>query len=179
LNSSPSCLEFILRISSFSLPESLQRAERRLEGRDRPRRADSRRSRLAPEVESRLQALLSGRDRPSMTDLSRDLAAYCRRRRLSCPSRATLYNAIDRARPPAYDPTELPEAVRAALLNVALDQPVPGHQLVFHAFNYGEVAAISVASGMPWLCLHHAARLRGWRPKSRALLQAVMSCRGI
>ena len=41
------------------------------------------------------------------------------------------------------------------------------------------VGALSFAAGLPWICLHHAARMRGFRPKSRALLRAVLSFRRI
>ncbi len=59
------------------------------------------------------------------------------------------------------------------------DLRVPGPQVVFYAFNYGSAGAVSFASGLPPLCLERAASLRGWRPKSRALLRAVMSYRGL
>ncbi len=49
---------------------------------------------------------------------------------------------------------------------------------VVHAFNYGDTRALSFAAGMPWACLARAADKSGWRPKSLALLGAVMSCRG-
>jgi hypothetical protein len=51
--------------------------------------------------------------------------------------------------------------------------------VAFAAFNYGDVHAISFASGLPWLALYQADRVRGWRPKSHALLRAVMADRGI
>jgi hypothetical protein len=56
---------------------------------------------------------------------------------------------------------------------------VPGDQIVFYCFNYGDVRAISYAAGMPWLCLARASARRGFRSKSLALLRAVMKIRGI
>ncbi len=113
-----------------------------------------------------------------MTDVHRALTAFCRTRGLRAPSRSTLYNAIDRIEPPSFDVDALPEAVLRTLHNVARGR-VPGHQVAFAAFNYGDTRALSFAAGLPWLCLRRAARLRGWRPKSRALLVAIASCRGI
>lgn len=113
-----------------------------------------------------------------MTHVHREIAALCGRLGIAVPSRSTLYNAIERATPPAFHRDELPEHVRRTLHNVA-PGPIPGHQIVFAAFNYGDTRALSWAAGMPWLCLHHAYRTSGWRPKSRALLRAVMSIRGI
>ena len=129
-------------------------------------------------MEAKLRSLLSTHDRPRMTDVHRVLTAFCRARRLRAPSRSTLYNAIDRVDPPTFDVDALPEAVRRTLHNVARGR-VPGQQVVFAAFNYGDTRALSFAAGLPWLCLRRAARLGGWRPKSRSLLRAVAICRGI
>lgn len=56
---------------------------------------------------------------------------------------------------------------------------MPGPQLAFYCLNYGSLAAISYAAGLPWLDLYQAGRLRGWRPRSRGLLDAVLRARGI
>jgi hypothetical protein len=56
---------------------------------------------------------------------------------------------------------------------------VPGHQLAFYCFDYGSLAAISFAAGLPWLDLYQARRMRGWRPRSFGLLAAVMRRRGL
>ncbi len=85
---------------------------------------------------------------------------------------------MDRAEPPLYALDELPEAVRRCLHNVGRG-PIPGHQVAFAAFNYGEPRALSFAAGMPWSCLHRAARMSGFRPKSLALLRAVVAYRRI
>jgi hypothetical protein len=50
---------------------------------------------------------------------------------------------------------------------------------VFHCLNYGTLPAMCYAAGLPWLDLFQASQLRGWRPRSRSLLQAVMRVRGI
>jgi hypothetical protein len=62
---------------------------------------------------------------------------------------------------------------------VAADAAVPGDQAAFSAFNYGTTAALSYAAGMPWVCVRRAALRSGWRPRSFALLQAILHTRGI
>ncbi|MCA9620764.1 MAG: hypothetical protein KC731_17190 [Myxococcales bacterium] len=77
---------------------------------------------------------------------------------------------------------DLPEAVTRSLYNLAPgsdQETLPGDVVAFYAFNHGEPRALSFASGLPWLCLIRAERRAGWRPKSRALLRAVMRYRGI
>lgn len=113
-----------------------------------------------------------------MTTVHRDLAAFCRRRGLRVPSRSTVYNALRRVAPPSFDRDDLPDAVRRTLHNVGAG-PIPGHQVAFAAFNYGRVDALCWAAGLPWICLERADALRGWRPKSHALLRAVLFARGI
>jgi hypothetical protein len=66
-----------------------------------------------------------------------------------------------------------------ALYNLSPADRIPGHQLAFYCFNYGSLAAISYAAGLPWLDLYQARFLRGWRPRSAGLLEAVMRARGI
>jgi hypothetical protein len=94
------------------------------------------------------------------------------------PSRASIYNAFARVAPPSFEKGLLPPEVQAALHNVG-DGPVPGRQVAFAAFNYGDERALSFAAGLPWSCLYQAARMRGFRAKSLALLRAVMAFRGI
>jgi hypothetical protein len=79
----------------------------------------------------------------------------------------------------SYRIEDLPPHVRETLYNLPATGEVPGHQLAFHCFNYGSVAAMSFAAGLPWLALYQASRLRGWRARSRALLGAVLTARGI
>lgn len=129
-------------------------------------------------VESKLLAILGGRERPPAVEVMRELRAFCGRRGLAMPSRATLYNAAERVPIPSYDQGELPNSVRRTLHNVG-EGKIPGHQVVFAAFNYGDSRALSFASGLPWVCLRRASKLPGFRPKSLALLAAVMALRGI
>lgn len=118
-------------------------------------------------------------DRPRFQSLDAAVSRYCEARGLSRPSKATLYHYLAIAPVPTYRRRDLPPAVQAALYNLDDDSPVPARQVVFAAFNYGDVKAISFASGLPWLALYQADRVRGWRPKSHALLRAVMKGRGI
>jgi hypothetical protein len=118
-------------------------------------------------------------DRPPMADLQRRLAAACAMRGLRPPSRATLYNALPRIEGHSYRVSHVPPAARDALYNLEPDARVPGHQMAFYCFNYGSLAAASFAATLPWLDLYQAARLRGWRPRSKGLLEAVLRVRGI
>ena len=163
-------------MSEFTLEASVRRADRRL-GRG-TRRADLGRSRLPPAVDAELERLLSSIDRPQMTAVHRELASFCRRNGLRVPSRSTIYNALERIAPPSFHKDALPEFVRRTLHNVG-GGPIPGDRIAFAAFNYGDTRALSWAAGLPWLCLHRADGLGGWRPKSHALLRAVLFARGI
>jgi hypothetical protein len=126
-----------------------------------------------------LRAAALGDDRPSMAALQRLVSERCRSAGLKPPVRASLYNALARLDGHLYSVATLPPPVVDALYNIASDGRVPGHQLAFHCFNYGSLAAISYAAGLPWLDLYQARRLRGWRPRSLGLLLAVMRRRGI
>ncbi len=95
------------------------------------------------------------------------------------PSRATVYKLLDVVPTPTYALCELPPAVRHALYNLGPDGDIPGHQVAFYCFNYGDVAAMSFAAGLPWVALHQARRLPGFRARSRGLLEAVVRARGI
>jgi hypothetical protein len=128
-------------------------------------------------VLAHLRSLLRGHERPSMAEVRRDLEAWCARRQLRAPSRATLYNVLPGIKGHAYRVSDLPPAVRHALYNFGPDATVPGHQLVFYCLNYGSLAAVGYAAGLPWLDLSQAARLRGWRPGSRGLLTAILRAR--
>lgn len=114
-----------------------------------------------------------------MRVLQRRIAEKSAESGLPPPARASLYNAFARIDGHRYAIAELPAAVADTLYNLAPSGDVPGHQLVFHCFNYGSVPAISYAAGLPWLDLYQARRLRGWRPRSAGLLEAVMRARGI
>ena len=114
-----------------------------------------------------------------MVKIERAIAAVCARHRRRPPARASLYNALSRIDGHTYEASGLPPHVRGALYNLSPEGPVPGPQLAFYCFNHGSLAAASFAAGLPWLDLYQAARLRGWRPRSRGLLDAVMRARGI
>ncbi len=130
-------------------------------------------------VLSELRAAALGDDRPSMTALHRLVSERCLAAGLKPPVRASLYNALARLDGHLYPVATLPPPVVEALYNIAPDARVPGHQLAFHCFNYGSLAAISYAAGLPWLDLYQARRMRGWRPRSLGLLAAVMRRRGL
>lgn len=126
-----------------------------------------------------LRTLALGLSRPSMSTTERRIAELCRALGLRPPSRASLYNAFSGIEGHVYDISRLPPHVRDCLYNLASSGTVPGHQLAFYCFNYGTMAAVSYAAGLPWLDLYQASRLRGWRPRSLGLLRAAMSVRGI
>lgn len=159
----------------------MRRAEERFgsdPGARRPRR-DRGHSRLAPELQAELESLLAGQERPPVRQISSRLEKLCARRGFDLPARATIYQAMARTPARSYEVRALPAAVRETLYNLAEDGTVPGHQLAFHCLNYGGVEALSFAAGLPWLALYQAARLQGWRPRSRGLLEAILRTRGI
>ena len=164
----------------FDLEASVERARARF-GSDAAgrRRADAGKLRLPEAVLAKLRPLLLGQERPRMVDLERELDAACRRARIRPPSRTTLYSALDRVEGHRYPIAALPAPVRGVLYNLDPTAAVPGHQLAFYCFNYGGADVMSWASGLPWLDLHQAARLGGWRPRSRGLLDAVLRVRRI
>lgn len=76
---------------------------------------------------------------------------------------------------------DLPAELKATLFNLDLegeDATVPADVLAFYAFNHGSSRALSFASGLPLAALRQAEQRSGWRPKSRALLRAVLRYRG-
>jgi hypothetical protein len=164
----------------FDLAKSQRRAEERL-GRTskRRRRSDAGRSRLDQAVLEELHAQILGVERPPLAAIGRHLAEWCARRGLRPPSRASLYNTLRRVPGHVYPVASLPRQVQEALYNFGADGEVPGHQLAFYCFNYGSMPAVSYAAGLPWIDLYQAVYLRGWRPRSRGLLQAALRVRGI
>ena len=114
-----------------------------------------------------------------MRELLADLARRCGRKGLAPPSRATVYRLMDTLPGPRYRVRDLPAAVRAALYNFAPDSEVPGHQVAFYCANYGDLSALSFAAGLPWLAVHQALRLPGYRARSRGPLEAIARVRGI
>lgn len=162
----------------FDIKESQHLAEARLSRpAGRGRRSDAGRSRLPAPALAELRAATLGMERPSVAALRRRLADACARSGRRPPSRASLYSAFDRIDGHLYQVSELPPAVVECLYNLAPDATLPGHQLVFYCLNYGSPAAMSFAAGLPWLDLHQARRLRGWRERSRGLLLAVLRVR--
>ena len=114
-----------------------------------------------------------------MRVVQQELAGACRKWHLRPPSRATIYRFMDQCPPRQYRVAELPPAVQRCLYNLDPEGTVPGQQLVFYAFNYGDTSAMSFAAGQPWLDLYQADRMRGWRPRSHGLLRAAMRRRGM
>lgn len=172
-------------MSIFELEESLKRLDARLarttepsqDSARRPRR-DRGRSRLDPAVLGVLEELLQARERPSVRFIQERLAGHCDAVGLRAPARATIYKCMEQIPARSHPVRELPRAVRETLYNLSSDGEVPGHQLAFHCLNYGDVEAISFAAGLPWLALHQAARMPGWRSRSRGLLEAIRRVRG-
>jgi hypothetical protein len=168
--------------SPLDLQASIERARKRLAGppgTGRKKRSDLGSFRIKPRVAARLRTLLSGHDHPGINAILSDLKQYCAENDLPCPSRATVYNFVQKDRGPSYAVAGLPAPVRAALYNLPAEGQVPGAQLAFYCFNYGSLAALHYAASMPWLPLYQAYRMRGWRQKSRGLLRAVLVTRGI
>lgn len=145
----------------------------------RARRADAGKSRLPRAILDEVRAASLGSQRPPMKEVRRRVARVCGERGMRLPTRATLYNVLARVDGHRYPVSALPARVASALYNVAPDAAVPGPQLAFYCFNYGTLDAVSFAAGLPWLGLYQARRLRGWRPRSRGLLDAVLNARGI
>jgi hypothetical protein len=170
----------------FKLDEALERAEKRLAAGpdDAPRRvprqrSDRGRSRLEPAVLEQLEQLLQERDRLPVRTILERLRERCAALGVRAPARATVYQAIEQIPARGHRIEELPEPVRRTLYNLAATGEVPGRQLAFYCLNYGGLEAVSFAAGMPWLALHQASRMRGWRPRSRGLLDAIRRVRGI
>jgi hypothetical protein len=114
-----------------------------------------------------------------MTQVFRSLDEYCRRQGIRTPSRASLYRLVETLEGHRYRISELPKRVQRILYNLDPAGEIPGHQLAFYCLNYGGTACISFAAGLPWLDLYQAARMRGWRTRSRGLLDAVLRARRI
>jgi len=164
----------------FEIDKSQHSARARLKRTSRRRRrSDAGRSRLPSIVLTELRTAALAMHRPSMAALQRRIGEVCAAQARRPPSRASLYNAFSRIEGHSYAISALPPHVVSALYNLSPSGSVPGHQLAFYCFNYGSMAAVSFAAGQPWLDLYQASRLRGWRPRSRGLLLAVMRVRGI
>ena len=171
-------------MSIFNIRESQDRAIQRLNAKSIPktsgrrRRSDRGASRLDRRVLAWLTEEYDGYDRPVMSAVLARVAERCRIAGIAPPSRATAYKLMAVLPTPAYRVDQLPVAVRNALYNLTPESNVPAHQVAFYCFNYGDLAAISFASGLPWRALYQARRLPGHRDKSRGLLDAVAQARG-
>ncbi len=165
--------------SMFDLTASQRRAELRLRSRSpRKSRSDRGRSRLPHEVLTEVQRAAQGFHRPVMARLHRRVAALCARTGRRPPARGSLYNAFDAIEPHCFAIASLPPGIGGLLYNLSPDGALPGPQLVFYCLNYGSLPAFSFAAALPWLDLHQARRMRGWRPRSRGLLDAILAARG-
>ena len=114
-----------------------------------------------------------------MAAMLRTVDRRCREQGLTPPSRATLYKLVAGLPTTTYRLGDLPPAVQSALYNLEPDSEVPAHQIAFYCFNYGDLRAMSFAAGLPWLALYQARRLPGFRARSRGLLEAVATARGL
>lgn len=170
-------------MSVFELEKSFERAERRLGGKSRKStrrpRSDRGKSRLDPAVIDCLARLTGGQERPRMKVLLRELAAECDSHGLEAPSRASVYKLLASLPVATRRVADLPPAVQDALYNLDPATAVPEHQVAFYCFNYGAIAAVSFAAGLPWLALYQALRLPGYRARSRGLVEAVARARRI
>jgi hypothetical protein len=170
-------------MSPFDLRRSQEEARRRLGGpvrrSTRAPRSDRGHSRLSQAVLECVGQVLSGRDRPRTKDLLRDLEELCRDRGLKPPSRATVYKLMATLPGPGLRKADLPVSVQRALHNLAPESVVPAHQVAFCCFHHGDLRAVAFAAGLPWLAIHQARLMRGYRRKSRGLVEAVARARGV
>lgn len=114
-----------------------------------------------------------------MRTIMESLGRHCAAVGLRPPARATIYQAMAQSPARSYAIADLPQSARETLHNLPDDGEVPGQQLAFYCLNYGGLGAISYAAGLPWLALYQAARLPGWRPRSKGLLEAIRRVRRI
>lgn len=114
-----------------------------------------------------------------MAEILAQVGKRCRRRGVEPPSRATVYKLLKSLPTQTYRVSNLPPPVRRALYNLGSDSDVPAHQVAFYCFNYGDLAAVSFAAGLPWLAIHQALQAPGYRARSRGLVEAVARARGI
>jgi hypothetical protein len=143
-------------MSSFDLEESFEKARSRFKGRPRARRADRGRFRVEPGVLRCVARALDGQDKPSTRDLMKDVTKRCRKRGLQAPSRATVYKLMSRLPARTYRVGDLPAVVQKSLYNLRPESEVPGHQLAFCCFNYGQLR------GRPSLAVPLPGRQDAW-----------------
>jgi hypothetical protein len=143
------------------------------------KRSDCGQTRVDRRILDELRTALQGQHRPSMKTVLADLQVFCDRRRLACPCRATVYKLMRTLPIHRYPISSLPPAVQTTLYNLDPQGDIPGHQLAFYCFNYGDLPALCFGAGLPWVDLYQAVRMRGFRARSRGLLEAVNRVRGI
>lgn len=152
----------------FDLERSMSEAEQRLpprpEGTARRPRSDAGKSRLPDAVVGALLKMMRRQERPPMREMLDEIAEVCRQIRETTPSRATIYRFMAQCPPRQVRIADLPDSVRETLYNLDHNGLVPGHQLAFYAFSFGDMRALSFATGLPWPDLYQADRMRGWPP---------------
>lgn len=161
------------------LNSSFAKAEKRFGKSSLTQRSDRGQSRLPLKVQQKLRQLFLGQERPQMHKLLAKLKDYCELHGLRVPARASVYNYMKICPAHQYAANDLPQDLRNCLYNVDLEQKILGPQLVFYAFHYGNMAAVSQASALPWLDLYQAGQRPAWRARSRGLFHAVLLARGI
>lgn len=139
-------------------------------------RSDRGRSRFPAEVVDEVARLATVEGLPpgAVWDRVRD---FCTRRGHAAPSRASVYQLLRMSPLGSFDRERLPSHVVAALYNLDGVSRIPAEQVAFYCFNYGDHAAMSYASALPTSVLVRALALRGWRPMSRAVAEAVLRVR--
>ncbi len=142
----------------------------------RRKRADAGRLRFAAQVVAELGRLAFAEDLAPDAALEQ-LRVFCRKHRQRCPSRASVYQMLRKLPLPSLRMARLPASVTAALYNLEGVDEVPADQVAFCCFNFGDTAAMSFASGLPVIALTRALAMRGWRPKSRSVAEAVLRVR--
>jgi hypothetical protein len=120
-----------------------------------------------------LTSAVAGYNRPKMQHVREQIEVLCQRLGLRPPSRAAIYATLRVLPVPRYRLSNLPVSVQQALYNFGGDSEIPAHQITFYCLNYGDERALCFAAGLPWLALHQARYVRGWRAKSRGLLDAI------
>lgn len=166
-------------MAAFDIDSTIANVQKRFGKSARRSRSDRGALRIDPRIIRWVQASLEGQDRPPMSRILEMVADRCRRNGIAPPARATVYKLLRSAAGSHYRVGDLPGPVQAALYNLEADSIVPGRQVAFYCFNYGDLAAMSFAAGLPWLALWQASRLPGHRRRSLGLLRAVLRARGI
>lgn len=170
-------------MSHINLADSFELARRKLgrtpETKPRRHRSDRGEFRIERQILAEFEQLVLGQERPPVADLIGQLMATCRPIGKPVPARATIYRLLAGVRGHHYRMSELPAEIRATLYNLSNDADIPGGQLAFCCLNYGGLSAMSYAAGLPWLDLYQARTKRGWRAKSRGLVDAICRVRHI